>query len=326
MAGEQPKISVIIPSHNGLRWLGQAVQSILAQSFRDFEIIIIDDGSDPRLADNFNVGQDPRIRCFRQEHQGASSARNKGIKMARGEYVTFLDDDDLYLPEKLAKQFEIMEKSRECSMSYTQALVIDEAGQIIKGREWRGDFSGNIYPQMLFIKNSFITTPAVMLRKDIFDQVGSFCTNMDICEDLDLWRRVARISPILHIREALVMVRQKSAGLMGKATIIDRVSARRDYYEKALSDDPGLTKKFKAKLFTEMYGFYAASALSAKQYRLAASLVSKMLRYSPAGSILFCLRLFIWKLRQFTKYCLRKSLSDSNYDKVMNRWRRFKKS
>ncbi len=286
MVFDQPKVSVIIPYFDRPLWCKDAIKSVLAQSYRNFEIIIVDDGSNIRLSEAFDVSGYPTIRYARQNHSGVSFARNRGINLAQGKYIAFLDDDDTFLPDKLLIQVEAMEKFPEYAMSYSHALMMDEKGFLMVGEKWGGNLSGNIYPKLLFIKNSFITIPTVMIRSDILKEAGGFNVAMNVCEDFDLWRRIAKDRKILHIQKNLAVIRQHPDE---KVKIEDNISARKIYYELALAGDGSLGYPFKADLMAEMYLFYGLQALLQRRYVLAIKLIAKAINYSPFFSLRYLL-------------------------------------
>ncbi len=318
MVFNQPKVSVIIPYFNRPLWCKDAIKSVLAQSYRNFEIIVVDDGSDKRLSETFDVGGYPMIRYERQDHLGVSFARNRGINLARGKYIAFLDDDDIFLPDKLLIQVEAMENFPEYAMSYSHALMMNEDGFLIAGKKWGGNVSGNIYPELLFIKNSFITVPTVMIRIGVLKEVGGFNVAMNVCEDLDLWRRIAKGRKILHIQKNLAVIRQHPDG---KAKIEDSVRARKIYYELALAGDGSLGYPFKADLMAEMYLFYGLQALSRKQCVLGTKLVAKAIGNSAFFAFRYLSLTAFWKIKESIKQSLRRFLPASAYNKVIRFWR-----
>ena len=123
-----PTVSVVIPFRNRIEWLGEAVQSVLDQTYDDFEVIVIDDGSDELEASQLGF-KDGRIRYVRQDHKGRSTARNRGIGMSRGLFVAFLDSDDLFLPSKLERQVALMKENPICLLSHTSYERISVGGK-----------------------------------------------------------------------------------------------------------------------------------------------------------------------------------------------------
>ena len=202
-----PKVSVIIPTHNRAELLKSAIASVLAQTFNDFEIIVIDDHSTDATPLMVNSFYDPRIKYLKNEGKnGPSTARNLGIAEARGEYIAFLDDDDEWLPSKLEKQIGILDS---CNMNvcgiYSNCLKIDKVTKETYFRRFGAEtLKGNLLSQLM-IKNP-IHTPTLIIRKACLNQIGGFDENMHYMEDRDLWIRLARHWKFEYIDEPLTKV------------------------------------------------------------------------------------------------------------------------
>jgi glycosyltransferase involved in cell wall biosynthesis len=197
-----PTVSVIIPTYNRAQWIGASIQSVLDQTYTDYEIIVVDDGSTDDTAEVIRAFTD-RVRYFYQENGGSAAARNRGLQEARGEYIAFLDSDDLFLPEKLHKQVEYLQHNPHIGMVYSAYTNIDhnhnELGII------PAQYTGHIYRQMLFHCN--IQTSSVMIRRQVIETVGLFDIALPMAQDVDYWIRVARHFEIGAITEPLAYVR-----------------------------------------------------------------------------------------------------------------------
>ena len=274
-----PTVSVIIPTYNRASMLREAIQSVLDQTYSDFEIIVVDDGSTDNTGDVVSVFSDTRIRYVFQENRGRSNARNHALSLARGEYIAFLDSDDLFLPSKLGIQVKALEDNPDYGMVYSHALRVDNQGRAIAGRRYpRIKLSGRIYPELLYTRGSIITTPSVVMRSAILNEIGGFDERMDICEDLDLWRRVARRHRVLQIEDYLCIVRP---GLGRQLSWEASIRARTMYYEKAIAEDPLLEKPFRSKLLSEMFCYYAVAAVLKKNGLMAVRLFTKSVTTNP---------------------------------------------
>ena len=190
-SSSRPRVSVIIPCFNRSAQLREAVESVLAQTYQDFEILIIDDGStdDTRVSLENRFRGNPKIRYFYKNHGGPGPARNLGLGHAVGEYVAFLDSDDLWLPEKLENQIRQLEEDPEAAMSFTDAFVRDAS----PGRKTRfrsHGFRGDTTVKAIVESNFPLCTPAVMVRRRIFDEIGTFDETLACAQDWDLWIRV----------------------------------------------------------------------------------------------------------------------------------------
>jgi GT2 family glycosyltransferase len=182
------KVSVIIPTYNGERYIKQAVDSVLGQTYGDFEIIVVDDGSTDNTAERLRLYGD-RITYLYQENRKLPAARNTGIRAARGEYLAFLDSDDLFLPHKLAAQARYLDERPDVGLVASGHQYVDEAGQLLQeSRPWIGRPAITL-ESILF--GGLAPVHAVLLRRDWFDRVGGFDEQFAYCEDMDLWYRLA---------------------------------------------------------------------------------------------------------------------------------------
>lgn len=212
-----PKVSVVIPTYNTARFVGAAVESVLAQTFEDFEVIIVDDGSTDNTREIIARFVDPRIRYVYQENQERSAARNAGIRLARGEYIAFLDADDVWLPEKLALQVSLLETLPAVGLVYTGAYVM-EHGRIFT--EQKGKHRGRVVKPLLAVDNIVAGSGCTpMVRRECFDQVGLFdqVSSVIPCEDWDMWLRIAMKYEFDYVPQPLAKCRVHSANTMKQA-------------------------------------------------------------------------------------------------------------
>ena len=194
-------ISVIIPTYNRYTFLEKAIPSVLKQSFRDFELIVVDDGSDDGTEELIHSFRNKRIRFFYQENRGVSAARNKGILEAKGDVIAFLDSDDYWKEKKLEKQLEFME-STFCLICHTRELWY-RRGNILNQKKKHRKCSGNLFEKSLEMCSISMST--VMMRKSLFDSIGLFDENLPVCEDYDLWLRVTSKYPVHLLDEELTV-------------------------------------------------------------------------------------------------------------------------
>lgn len=199
MAVEFPLITIIIPTYNRAHFLPRSVQSALAQTFKEFELIIVDDGSTDNTVDVIQQFDDLRIRYLYQENQGVSVARNFGISQAKGKYIALLDSDDTWHPEKLEKQLAFVQNNPEFGLIYThydQFFV--EKSKIIHRRPTTTSCTFND----LFL-NCDIATSSTLILKSALDNVGYFDPSLTLWEDGDVFLRVAQKYPFHVIEETL---------------------------------------------------------------------------------------------------------------------------
>ena len=199
-------VTVVLTTCNRARFLQRAVQSVLAQTWTDFELIIVDNASrdeTPRIVKGF---ADPRIRYVRHAvNLGGPAARNTGIKQARGRYVAFLDDDDQWLPSKLEAQVRKMEDAPpEVGLIYTGTEVIDEQTGALY-RRYVPVFRGDVY-QRLLMGTILGSVSSVLVRRACFDRVGFFDEELKSCQDWDMWLRLAEHVQFDYVPEVLTRI------------------------------------------------------------------------------------------------------------------------
>lgn len=182
-------VSVVIATYNNGNFLPLAVKSVLDQTYPHLEINVVDDGSidnTSRIMEQFK--NEERVKYFRQTNQGQAKAKNKGIKEACGEYVAFLDGDDLWSPTKLEVQLPCFNHSAKIGVVYTNVTHIDEEGTVL-GSPDRKHYSGNISGKLLV--DNFVTGMASIVRKGCFETVGLFDESLPMGIDYDLWLRIS---------------------------------------------------------------------------------------------------------------------------------------
>jgi glycosyltransferase involved in cell wall biosynthesis len=242
-----PAVSVVIPSYNYARYLPAAIESVLAQTFRDFEIIVVDDGSTddtPQAVRAF----DGVIRYIRQTNQGVSRARNLGISQSRGHYVAFLDADDEWLPEKLEWQIAALRDAPTSQACFVTSLVVDESGKIIVEQRARQPVE---HSEELVRFGNIVhgSSSSVMCARSLLESVGGFDARLSDCADWDLWIRLVKLTPFLNVDRPLVRIRRHSLSMTRQVALRERDS--RQVLENALEtmvDGPDTTATRRAAL------------------------------------------------------------------------------
>jgi len=293
----KPLVSVIIPTYNRDKFIGEAIQSVLDQTFRDFEILVIDDGSTDETAGVIKSFLDDRVRYIYQANQGRSHARNHGLKKAAGLYIAFLDSDDLYLPGKVELQVAYLDSNPEVGMVYTSAYCVDEDGSMLRD-SYLASISGHIYKDIAFYVPVTITLPTVMARREVFDRVGGFDEKMERFEDTDMWRRIAKEFPIGAITDFTCKLRTHAGNaLAGQAP--RKIEAAVTYYiEKVFSEDGSIDLEIRRKGASGLCFFYARALLSIPSaVALGRKLLFKSIGYTPSSiyRLLFLGYYFFWR-------------------------------
>lgn len=207
-----PKVSVIIPVYNAENFISETIESVINQTYKDWEMIAVNDGSTDKSLEILRKYEEllpSKIRVVNQKNCGVSIARNNGIAVARGEYVAFLDHDDLWLPHKLEKQVKLLDSNKELGMVYSDSYIIWE------GKSRIDTFFRNLKPfrgyifDKLFL-NNFIPISTVVVRRCVLKKVGVFNPKYKMCEDYDLLLRIARYYLVDFVEEPLAKYRVHS--------------------------------------------------------------------------------------------------------------------
>lgn len=211
-AGGQPLVSVVVPSYNHAKYIRKAVDSVLAQDFPDFELLISDDDSPDNSWEVISSFDDPRIRAFRQESNlGPVGNLVFLIQQARGKYIALLNSDDSWYPTKLDKQVAVMEAQPQLGACFTWADMVDEQGREISGPEaiWNDVFRQPNRTQAewlrhFFFKGNCICHPSMLARREIYDKLGFYNPWFKQLPDFEMWIRLIKRYPIHIIGENLV--------------------------------------------------------------------------------------------------------------------------
>lgn len=207
-------ISVIIPAYNRWPMLCDAIESVLAQSYRGFELIVVDDGSeDGTVAQLQRYGS--AVRVISQPRRGVAAARNLGVRRSDGRYLAFLDSDDSWNPKKLEIQIALMESRPEIRICQTEEIWIRNGVRVNPKKRHRKP-SGDFFRASLDL--CLVSPSAVMMTRELFDGVGGFDEAFTVCEDYDLWLRIAVDAPIALIPDALVLKRGGHRDQLSRST------------------------------------------------------------------------------------------------------------
>ena len=213
-----PKVSVIIPTYNRGWILKEAIDSVLAQDFTDFELVVVDDGSTDdtkKILDDYKSD----LIVIRQSNKGVSAARNRGIGAASGGLIAFLDSDDLWLPRKLATQVAFFDANPAAVINQTEEIWIRN-GVRVNPKIRHHKFAGMIFERSLAL--CLVSPSAVMMKRSLFDEVGLFDEDLPACEDYDLWLRISWRYPVYLIETPLIIKRGGHADQLSKAHSLDK--------------------------------------------------------------------------------------------------------
>lgn len=235
-ASPSPRVSVVIPAFNAEAYLAETVSSVLAQTFRDCEIVAVNDGSTDGTRSVLAAFGD-RLRVIDQENRGLPGARNRGVAEARGEWVAFLDADDLWLPEKLEKQMALVEADPSYELVYTNRYNIGVVGDL---PEVQSDvqplLAGDVFEDLLTVGN-VITVSSSLVRRSTFLALGGFDETLRAAEDWDLWLRLTATGRVGVVADPLVRYRHHAQMMSKDPTRM--MLARKQVVGKALSSARG---------------------------------------------------------------------------------------
>lgn len=204
-------VSVIIPTYNRKLIVESAIRSVLNQKFEDYEIIVVDDGSTDGTREYLESLNLP-IKIISKQNGGVASARNAGIKVALGKYIAFLDSDDSWLPDKLSAQISYLEAHPEIPLVYIDEYIEVNGEVLVETRFQRANVSDDVKNNFLlpgFIQQTPIHTSSVMIRKNVFDEIGYFNETLKIHEDSELWNRISMKYKFGYIDIPLAIFRYK---------------------------------------------------------------------------------------------------------------------
>jgi glycosyltransferase involved in cell wall biosynthesis len=258
-----PKVSVVIPAYNAMTYLPETVESVLRQSFTDFEVLIIDDGSSDQIGQWFSQLMEPRVKLISQPNQGVAVARNNGIAHAQGEYIAFLDADDLWEPTKLEKQVDCLDHHPAVGLVYTWILLVDRQGNPT-GRIFTSDAEGDVWEQIV-VDNMIPNGSATMIRRSCFETVGVFDPNLPPAEDWDMWIRIAARYSFAVVKEPLVYYRKyANSASKNRQLMIEKISA---VIEKTFASTPLQLLYLRNRSYGYMHLYQAWNSIDENDYK-----------------------------------------------------------
>jgi glycosyltransferase involved in cell wall biosynthesis len=212
MNNQKPKISVVMSVYNGDKYLKEAIESILSQTFTDLELIIINDGSTDRSREILESYKDGRIRLFNNTNKGLTKSLNEGIRYSNGEYIARMDADDVSMPNRFERQVSFLDSHPGIVMCGTWAQFTDKDGN--DNGPYQTPVSGREIRTML-IKHSPFIHPSVMIRRNLFDKVGFYDESFRCAQDYELWTRVVALFDTANLPEVLLKYRVLKSGITG---------------------------------------------------------------------------------------------------------------
>jgi glycosyltransferase involved in cell wall biosynthesis len=278
-----PLLTIVIPAYNVAVFVCAAVESALAQTMTDLEVIVVDDGSTDTtpavLEDLVHARNDPRLRIVRQQNGGLSAARNTGIRYARGAFIGFLDGDDIWLPQKAKLQINTLQKDETIGISFSHSEYLTEAGQRTGSILLAGKANPSLHDMIR--RNHVGNGSSVICRRECFEEAGLFSTELRSCEDYEMWCRIlclttyrAALTP-----EALTLYRLRESSLSFNSTkFVENADRAMALLRREMPNVP--TRIFQAG-HAEHYRIAAWKAVSSRRRQDGLQLLIKALRLRP---------------------------------------------
>jgi glycosyltransferase involved in cell wall biosynthesis len=200
-------VSVIIPTYNRVQYICEAIDSVLAQTYNNTEVIVVDDGSTDNTRDIIQQ-YDSKVKYIFQNNAGPSAARNNGIKQSSGELIAFLDSDDIWLAEKLELQIELMRQSQYIGLVSCGIYIIDASGKIISDPVIKGNYKNRkSFVKELMVHNIIGGGSAILIKKECLNRIGLFNEDLWVGEDWNMWLRIAKNYEVKFVEKPLVKYR-----------------------------------------------------------------------------------------------------------------------
>jgi glycosyltransferase involved in cell wall biosynthesis len=281
-----PTVSVILPTYNRARLLGRAIQSVFAQTYQDFELIVVDDGSTDNTESLVKSFNSEKIRYIRhRQNKGASAARNTGIQSAKGAYIAFQDSDDEWMPEKLEKQMRAFETAPpEVGIVYTGFFIITTNKREYKPSAEITPKDGNIFSSI--IKGEYLVSPqTIVVKRECFEKAGLFDEHLPAMEDWEMALRLSKHYHFKYINEPLVLYYPQSDSLSrNKSAVIQAYQQVLERYFEDIKQD----KRLMAKHYLRLGHFlYSNGELSQGRNHFTRSIKLYPLDIKAIGAFLF---------------------------------------
>ena len=292
---DAPRVSVVIPAYNAAWCVGRAIDSVLAQTFRDFELIVVDDGSTDGTAAVL-ARYDDALRIVSKPNGGMSSARNAGIRAATGDYVAFLDADDRWMPEKLARQVALLDAQPELAFCAAVATFEDPDGLTVG--EWRGYAGPRAGVSEVFANHGAVAggASAVVARRGLVFRLGGFDETLAGAEDTDMWIRLACHGGFACIDEPLAVVLRRPGSASRNLVAMRRGALEMTRKNRPLLP-PGMRRSYWRRIYAGLLCDYAKWAYREGRSGAAMRDLLSALCMSPVGRGRLALSLMTAMLR-----------------------------
>ncbi|MFB2937270.1 glycosyltransferase [Aerosakkonemataceae cyanobacterium BLCC-F154] len=271
-----PLISVIIPVFNSEKTIQETIESVLNQSFTDFELIVINDGSQDASLKIISNIKDSRLKVFSYPNSGVSASRNRGISQATGEFISFLDSDDIWTSDKLETQLKALQVNHQAGVAYSWTTYIDESGKFLYPGN-QVSLTGNVYEQLL-LQNFIESGSNVLIRREALNQVGGFDESLFGPEDWDLLIRLAAQYDFVVVPIPQILYRMSANSI--SSSIFRQEKASLTVIEKAFAKAPNSLKHLKKYSIANVYKYLTFRVLVGSLERQKALTAGRCLWYA----------------------------------------------
>jgi glycosyltransferase involved in cell wall biosynthesis len=290
MRGNVPRVSVVIPTYNRAQLIAESIKSVLDQTFTDFELIVVDDGSTDNTREVVDSFQDSRIRYICLENRGAAAARNNGIQASSGEYVAFLDSDDVLLKKALESGVQVLDRHPEVAFSCGQIYRMDEKGRVFGVRKLRCRHAsirqGTEEIVQFLVYGNHINTMTVMARRSCLFEVGLFDTTFRYgSEDFDLFVRLAKKYAVAYIAKPIAKAREHSGRISNERGTNEEEKSKIRVLEGIINDTElgSLLSHLKSKAYFYLHLRLARHAYRKGEMKTAREQLFRALKIHPKG-------------------------------------------
>jgi glycosyltransferase involved in cell wall biosynthesis len=278
-----PLISVIIPVYNGEKTLKETIESVLHQTFSDFELIVINDGSQDSTLDILSKISDPRLRVFSYSNAGLAATRNRGFAHSSGEFIAFLDADDLWTADKLERQLAALQANPEAAVAYSWTDYIDESNKFLR-RGSHLTWNGDVYQKLLVI-NFLENGSNPLIRREALTEVGGFYEAINTAADWDMWLRLAAHYHFVAVPSPQILYRQPVNSM--SSNVYRQEAEGLQVIERAFHQAPASLQYLKPYSLANLYKYLIHKALEGDLSRPKSLLAAKFLWHAiqndPSG-------------------------------------------
>lgn len=286
------KISVVIPVYNGEKTIKETIDSVLYQSFKDFELIVINDGSTDKTLDIVSDIKDERLQVFSYPNAGLAASRNRGISLAKGEYISFIDADDLWTADKLEAQFKALQENPQASVAYSWTNCIDESSQFLRAGTYI-TFNGDVYANLL-LTNFIDNGSNVLIRTKVFQEVNNFDESLTSGEDWDMWLRLAKRYHFVAVSKPQILYRITASSMSANLTRMEAQSMR--VIEQAYAVAPHSLQYLKPFSKGNIYNYFVFKALDLTPTKRNAFDAARFLWYAVKYDSALLQKRVFWKI------------------------------